>query len=452
MISDNLSLAQLVVALDRPGPRYTSYPTVPAWSDTFAPAELERALERAQGPADIYVHIPFCREQCWFCGCNQVVSTRQSSGDRYLDALELELGSLALSSAPLEAARIHLGGGTPNWLEARQLERLYRLLFERFRPIAGAELSVELDPALVAPGLLPLLASFGVNRISVGVQSTDARVLAAINRPQRLQSVQAVVEEARGLGMQGINIDLVYGLPHQDRQSFLSTVDAVIALRPDRLATYSYAHVPWLKKHQQQIDTSALPAPADKLGLFLHARERLTDAGYLAVGMDHFALPGDPLAQAALDRELHRNFMGYTTRGGLPLIGVGVSAITELDGVYAQAEPHLGAWYRAIEGRTQRKIVKGRVLTAEDKLRRDVIASLMCNFEVDKASIERQHAVCFDQHFADALHELAPLVEHGLCELLPERIEVTALGRLLVRNVAMTFDEHREGPRYSSTV
>jgi oxygen-independent coproporphyrinogen III oxidase len=447
-----LPTPELLLRLDQPGPRYTSYPTVPSWREDFDAETLDDALAAVEPPVDVYVHIPFCREQCWFCGCNQVVSARPEAGERYLRALGAELAALPLPADRVAAARIHLGGGTPNWLDARQLETLFALLLSRFALLPDTELSVEIDPDLATAEQLETLAAFGVTRVSIGVQSTDDRVLAAINRPQRLRKVHRVVEQARRLGMRGINVDLIYGLPHQDRASFASTLDEVVALAPDRMATYSYAHVPWLKPHQRNIDEGALPHPVAKMALFLMARDRLSSAGYVPIGMDHFARPGDALAQAALDRTLHRNFMGYTPRGGLPLIGLGVSAITELDGVYAQAQPHLGKWYRAVEKGTEPRLARGLRLSPDDRLRRDVIASLMCNFEVVKAQVAGRYGVDFDQHFADALEALGPLAEQGLCDVQPDRIDVTPLGRLLVRNVAMAFDGRLGEGRFSRTV
>ncbi|MEQ1505437.1 MAG: oxygen-independent coproporphyrinogen III oxidase [Myxococcota bacterium] len=443
---------ELLVRLDRPGPRYTSYPTVPTWVDGFPEAEVTAAMRAIDRPIDVYVHIPFCREQCWFCGCNQVVSSRQEAGDRYVAAVGVALAALPLPAAVVDVARIHFGGGTPTWLDVRQLDALYDLLDARFRGIPGVERSVEIDPDVTSDAQLDHLVQRGVTRISLGVQSTDPRVLAAVNRPQSTDRIRALTARARDHGMRGLNVDLVYGLPHQDAVSFGATIDEVIGLGPDRLAVYSYAHVPWLKKHQQRIDAAALPGPVDKLALFLLARERLLDAGYVEVGMDHFARPDDALAIAARDRALHRNFMGYTTRADLPLVGVGVSAISELDGVYAQDQPHLGAWYRAVERGEGPRVVKGLRLTAEDRLRRDVIASLMCNFRVVKAAIEARHGIRFDETFAEALAALAPLVDDGLCAVTPDGIEVTPLGRLLVRNVAMAFDDRLGSARFSRTV
>lgn len=442
---------ELLLAHDRPGPRYTSYPTVPSWTTDVDDTVLATALAGVRTPVAVYVHVPFCREQCWFCGCNQVVSGRQSAGDRYLDALEKQLDALVLPTPVVDTARIHLGGGTPTWLDLRQLERLYDLLFARFRPIEGAELSVELDPDVTSDEQMDLLAERGVTRISVGVQSTDPVVLKAIHRPQETGRVQRCLEKARDHGMRGLNVDLIYGLPYQTRERFAQTLRDVLAVSPDRFAVYSYAHVPWLKRHQSQIDTDALPGPIDKMALFLQVEETLHEAGFESVGMDHFALPDDELAVASRQGTLHRNFMGYTTRSDLPLIGLGVSAISELDDVYAQQLPHLGAWYRAVEGGS-RVVERGIRLSAEDRLRKDVIASLMCNFRVRKGEIAARHGVDFDAHFASALASLAPLVDEGLAELHPDRVEVTPLGRYLVRNVAMAFDDRLGDGRFSRTV
>lgn len=442
---------ELLLRLDRPGPRYTSYPTVPSWTEGFTDADLDRAIAETEGPLQVYAHVPFCREQCWFCGCNQVVSARPSAGDRYLDALQRELEGLPLA-APVPVRRIHLGGGTPTWLSRAQLDRLFGLLFDRFRPLEGAELSVEVDPEVTSDDQLDQLAGFGVNRISVGVQSTDPRVLAAINRPQSTGRIRQAMDRARSHGMRGLNVDLVYGLPFQDRHNLATTLDDILALAPDRLAIYSYAHVPWLKAHQRRIDEASLPGPVDKMGLFLQARDRLLEAGFVEVGMDHFARPDDELAVAAAERRLHRNFMGYTTLPDVPLLGLGVSAISELGGTYAQLQHHLGTWYRAVERREHPRVARGIRLDAEDRLRKDVIGALMCNFEVVKAAIEERHGVSFDRHFGPALASLAPLVDDGLVALAPDRVTVTPLGRFLVRNVAMAFDHRLGDGRFSRTV
>ena len=446
--------ADQLLRLDRPGPRYTSYPTAPVWREDLGDAPYHRALSTVTGAVSVYVHVPFCKEQCWFCGCNQVVSGRQSAGDRYLDALAKQLAELPLPAATVDVARIHFGGGTPTWLSDVQLNRLFDLLDSRFTRVPGAEVSVEIDPDVTSDEQLDLLADRGVNRISVGVQSTDPKVLAAIHRPQDTRRVHAILARARAHGMTGINIDLVYGLPLQDTTNVDATLDEVLAMRPDRLAVYSYAHVPWLKAHQKRIRDEDLPDAFDKLGLFLLARQRLLDAGYVPIGMDHFALPEDDLAVAAREGRLHRNFMGYTTLRGVPLIGLGVSAISEVNGVFAQQQPHLGAWYRAVFAGDAPVVHKSYVLDREDRLRSDVIADIMCNLVVDVAAIEAAHGIPFAEHFADALAALRPLELDGMVRVSDDRVEVTELGRLLLRNVAMCFDGYlgRTAARFSRTV
>jgi oxygen-independent coproporphyrinogen-3 oxidase len=444
---------QRLLRLDRPGPRYTSYPTAPTWRKDPGDAAFVAALGAIRGPVQVYVHVPFCKEQCWFCGCNMVVAGRRDAGDRYLDALATQLEALPFDHR--DAARIHLGGGTPTWLDVPQLERLFGLLRTRFTTVAGAELSVEIDPDVTSDAQIDALHALGVNRLSIGVQSFDPIVLAAIHRPQDPGRIGAILQRARGYGMRGLNLDLVYGLPHQTMASLDDTLDRVLELRPDRIALYSFAHVPWVKSHQQKLDAAALPGPAARLASYLRAAERLVAAGYVAIGMDHFALADDELAVAQREGRLHRNFMGYTTRADVALVGLGPSAISELDGMYAQQQPALGKWYRAVAGR-EALIEKACVLTAEDRLRRDVIAALMCSFVVDYAAIEGKHGIRFGKHFATELEALGTLVDEGLVVVGPDRIDVTPIGRLLVRNVAMVFDAYLGGdgqqPRFSRTV
>jgi oxygen-independent coproporphyrinogen-3 oxidase len=434
--------AHQLLALDRPSPRYTSYPTVPAWTPDVGDDDLAAGISALDAPVSVYVHVPFCKEQCWFCGCNQVVSARQDAGDKYLDRLEVEVAALGRSD--LQVARLHLGGGTPTWLTVPQLERLFGLVDRLGARVPGAEVSIELDPDVTSVEQIDRLAELGATRLSVGVQSTDPRVLAAIHRPQDTARVRACLERARHHGMRGLNVDLVYGLPYQDRDNVRTTVTDVLAHAPDRLAIYSYAHVPWSKRHQANIDASLLPGPVDKLGLFLLAEELLLDAGYVRVGMDHFARADDELAVAARDGVLHRNFMGYTTRADLPVVGLGVSAISELPGLYAQAHTHLGTWNRAIDGGA-RRIERGIRLTARDRLVKDVIAALMCNLRLEFGAVEARHGVDFAATFPDLAERLAPLEAQGLVERTPGALQVTALGRYLVRLVAMVFDDHLAG-------
>lgn len=445
----------LLLRHDKPGPRYTSYPTAPVWREDLPVQDFEAALRRVRTPASVYVHIPFCVEQCTFCACNMVVAGRREPGTRYLDDLERYVGSMPLAADRIDVTRIHLGGGTPTWLSVAELERLYEILLRRFRPIDGAELSVEADPEVTSDAQLEALAAIGVNRLSMGVQSFDPRVLAAVNRPQQHTRVHGILDRCRALGMKGTNLDLMYGLPFQDEASFRDTLDKTLAMRPDRLAVFSYAHVPWLKAHQRFIDEGALPDPSAKMGLFLQALRVLTDAGYQFIGMDHFALPDDELATAQRDERLHRNFMGYTTRPDVELIGIGMSAISELDDLYVQVRSKLAHWWRAIE-KGAPLIEKGWRLSAEDKLRRDAISRLMCNLVLPFAPIEDKHGIRFADHFASEIQALTPLEAEGLVTVDPHAIRVTPLGRLLVRNVAMVFDPYLKSttstPRFSRTV
>lgn len=447
--------AALLMRHSGAGPRYTSYPTAPLWSSDLTESALHEALRGVRAPASVYVHVPFCVEQCSFCGCNMVVARRQDAGDRYLDDLARRLDRLPLPASRLPVARIHLGGGTPTWLDERQLERLYALLFSRFAPVDGAELSVEADPEVTRDSQVHALAALGVNRLSMGVQSFDPVVLAAVNRPQQHTRVAALIELCRGLGMRSLNLDLMYGLPLQNLVSFEDTLRKTLEMRPDRLAVFGYAHVPWLKQHQNKINTAELPGPPARMELFLLAHRLLSEQGYQAIGMDHFALADDDLAVAQREERLHRNFMGYTTRPDLELIGLGLSAISELDGLYAQELTHLAGWRRALE-QGGPLLEKGCRLSAEDRLRRDLIFGLMCNFVVSKAQISARHGVDFDDHFAAELSRLGPLQDEGLVTLSPDRVQVTPLGRLLVRNVAMVFDPSLQkpasGPRFSQTV
>jgi len=441
----------------RPGPRYTSYPTAPVWREDFTESARAAALATLSSPTSVYVHIPFCREQCWFCGCNMVVSRHRAPGTRYLDALEQYTERLALPAERMDVARIHLGGGTPTWLEPQELERLYAILYRRFRPIDGAEISVEADPEITTDEQVDVLAGLGVNRLSLGVQSFDPVVLAVVNRPQEQSRIAAILERARGLGMYSLNIDLIYGLPHQSPQSFGETLARTVEMGPDRLAVFGYAHVPWLKAHQRRLPAEAIPNPVERVGLFLLAHRMLTEAGYQAIGMDHFALRDDELAVAQRAGRLHRNFMGYTTRPGLEIVGLGMSAISEMAGCYVQDKGRLARWWNAVEQGTS-CVEKGWVLTNEDRLRRDVINALMCNFTVRFAEVEAAHDIDFERHFAAELRALEPLEREGLAERHPDRVDVTELGRLLVRNVAMVFDAYlqdrtsEERPRFSQTV
>jgi oxygen-independent coproporphyrinogen-3 oxidase len=440
----------------RQGPRYTSYPTAPMWREDFPDAAFAEGLGRVRGPTAVYVHIPFCREQCSFCGCNMVVAGRREPGIRYLAALRRQVDELPLPAAQIGVDRIHLGGGTPTWLTPEEMAELFAILDTRFVRRPGCEVSVEADPEVTTEEHLRGLAALGCTRLSFGVQSFDEKVLEAVQRPQQRERIGALMALARSLGMGSLNLDLMYGLPHQSLERWSETLAETIRIRPDRLAVFGYAHLPWLKPHMRRIDAGALPGPLDRAELFLRAHAMLTEAGYQAVGMDHFALPDDALATAQRAGQLHRNFMGYTTHRDQQLIGLGMSAISELDDRYVQQKSKLSHWWTAVETGA-RVIEKGAVLTAEDKLRRDVIYAIMCNFELSAAEMSARHGVDFWAHFADDRAGLEGLAAEGLVELDAAGVKVPPHARLLVRNVAMCFDPSLRapqagGPRFSSTV
>ncbi len=446
--------AEELVRFDRPGPRYTSYPTVPAWKGVGV-EDRTRALMHVSDPAQVYVHIPFCAEQCSFCGCNMAVAGRQSAGDTYLDLLEKQIEALPLPSRTIHVQRIHLGGGTPTWLNPGQLDRLGEMLRLRFHPVEGAELSLEADPQITTTEQLDVLDRHGFNRLSLGVQSFTPQVLEAVNRPQLTERIPALLEHCRTLGWWGLNLDLMYGLPEQTPERFEQDLHAAIALQPDRLAVFGYAHVPWLKRHQQTLDAGAMPGVEDRARCLLLAQEILQRNGYQALGFDHFARPDDDLSRAARAGTLHRNFMGYTTLSDVDLIGLGMSAISEVQGTYWQDEPHLGKWMKAMR-KGEDLLHRGHVLTDEDRARQFVINELMCNLRIDDALLSERFGRTLRGDFASELKALQPMVRDGLVQITEDAITVTDKGRLLVRLVAMPFDAYlppqRASDRFSRTV
>lgn len=444
-----LPSVEMLLRYNRPGPRYTSYPTVPSWQAEFPQATWEGAIRGIASGASVYVHVPFCKEQCSFCACNMVVAGRQDAGDRYLDALATQLQGLPEGIA---VDRVHLGGGSPTWLSPAQLRRLFALLHQRFSVQPDAEIGVEADPDTCADETLDTLIELGLTRLSFGVQSFDPAVLEAVNRPQSAARVAELCARARGQGVQALNLDLMLGLPRQDLSSLTDTLSQVLALEPTRLAAFSYAHVPRMKPHQRRLEAYGLPGPRERAELALSLHAQLHAAGYQSIGFDHFARQDDELAVAARERRLHRNFMGYTTRPELALIGLGVSAISEIDGCYAQQRGQLGAWWRAVESGAP-VIERGCLLSRDDRLIREIIMGLMCNLTLPFGAIELKYDVDVRSRFAAELAALRALEDEGLVELGPDHVTVTELGRLLVRNVAMVFDPAASAPgRYSPTV
>jgi oxygen-independent coproporphyrinogen-3 oxidase len=429
---------ELVRRLDVAGPRYTSYPTVPVWSERFGADEHARALERAaqlNRPLSLYVHIPFCRDLCSYCGCNVIITRDQRRVERYLAALAEEAALVAERLGSRRSlSRVHLGGGTPTFLDEKQLLLLWRALTAPFEVLRGAELAVEINPVVTRPAQIELLAELGFNRLSLGVQDFDTAVQQTINRVQSIAETRQSIERARALGYRSVNLDLIYGLPRQTLASFRRTVAEVVALRPERVALFSFAFVPSVKPHQRRLPLAELPSAPLKLELFQAAHDDLTAAGYRAIGMDHFALPGDELALAVERRALGRDFQGYTSERAPHTVALGMSAISNLGDAYAQNYKSLAAYEAAIEsGRLATE--RGLALDAEDQRRRDVIHALMCNFEVDLGADGARH-------FARELQALGGLAGDGLVQLDGGRITVTPLGRLFVRNVAMVFDAY----------
>jgi oxygen-independent coproporphyrinogen-3 oxidase len=389
-----------------------------------------------------------------------VITKKREVAARYLDYLHREVALLAHALG--ERRRVvqhHWGGGTPTYLDVEQIEALAAVVRRHFDVEKGAEVAIEVDPRVTTDEQLERLRAIGFNRLSLGVQDLDPTVQEAVNRIQGEDLTRRLFERARALGFESINVDLIYGLPFQTREGFARTVAAIAAMRPDRLAVYSYAHVPWIRGNQRRIDPKDLPPPSQKLELFLAATESFLDAGYRPIGMDHFALPGDELATAAAAGRLHRNFMGYTTKPATDMVGAGVSAIGDVSGAFAQNTKKLSTYYATLD-RERFPVERGYPLDDDDRVRRFVITELMCNLGLDVPVVERRFGIDFRHYFETELRELAAeggLVADGLVEVRPDRVQVTARGRLLVRNVCMTFDRYLRGktadrPVFSRTV
>jgi len=449
----------LIRELVRPGPRYTSYPTAPVWTtdvdaDCYA-KHLQVADQRADEPLSLYVHLPFCREMCNYCGCNVVVTNRAEKVDRYIAYLAREM---TLVGKQLHNRRtvsqLHLGGGTPTLLSPAQLRALWQEITYRFQIAPGADLALEADPRVTSREQLALLRELGFSRLSLGVQDFTPEVQRAIGRLQTVEQTTRLYEQARELGYRPLNLDLVYGLPAQQPASLDQTLRQVIAMRPDRLALFSYAHVPWMRPHQKRIDERLLPDPVRKMRLFEQARDTLTAAGYQQIGMDHFALDSDELAQARHHRTLRRNFQGYTTRPADDTLAFGITAIGDLAGAYFQNVKHIAEYRDHLEqGRLPTE--RGWALTVEDKLRREVIHGIMCNFYIDLAVVSQRSGFPAD-FFAEEVASLEWAERWGLLHRRGHALEVTTSGQLFLRNIAMVFDAYLpskpKGPTFSSTV
>jgi oxygen-independent coproporphyrinogen-3 oxidase len=439
--------ADLLARHDRPGPRYTSYPTAIEFHAGVGTDDyLDRLAEAdrlGDAPLSLYMHLPFCEQRCLFCGCHVIITTHRDVAEPYLELVKREVELLAQRLPNRRRfAQLHLGGGTPTYFSPAQLTDLLGHTLHHFRPAPGAELALEADPRVTTTDHIDALAELGFNRISFGVQDLTPEVQESINRVQSLEQTAALVEHARARGFRGINVDLIYGLPLQTPGSFERTVDSVIDLGIDRAAVYSFAFVPWVRGHQKKIEQDQLPDAGTKLALFAIARERFLRAGYEPIGMDHFARPDDELALAKRDGRLRRNFQGYAVIPGDDVLGIGISAIGDVRGAYVQNEKKLSTYEERIRA-GQLPVVRGVVRTTDDEIRRTVIHELMCNFRVDTAEISRRFGLDFAIYFAADLALLAGFEREGLVRLGPGRIEATPVGELFVRNLAMCFDRYQ---------
>jgi len=422
------------------GPRYTSYPTALEFSADYGEENFRSAVARyPERPLSLYVHIPFCHKLCYFCGCNKIVTRQQHKADHYLDALEQEIIHRAPLFADRRVSQLHWGGGTPTYLNKAQISRLMGLLRSHFQFDVDAEISIEVDPREIELDVLDHLRSEGFNRLSMGVQDFNKEVQRLVNREQDESFIFALIKRARDIGFTSTNIDLIYGLPKQTPESFAFTLSRVAELSPDRLSVFNYAHLPTLFAAQRKIKDADLPSAQQKLDILQQTIVSLTDAGYQFIGMDHFARPDDELAVAQREGVLHRNFQGYTTQGDTDLLGMGVSAISMIGDSYAQNQKELKAYYQQVDD-TGNALWRGIALTRDDCIRRDVIKALICHFRLDFSRVENQWDLRFNDYFAEDLKLLKPLANDGLVEINEQGIEVTAKGRLLIRNICMCFD------------
>ncbi len=455
---------ELLRKYDRPGPRYTSYPTAVEFSESYDATAYDRSLEeaslRSSDPLSLYIHLPFCEERCTFCGCNVIITRKRSVSAEYLTYLHREIRQVAARlGGRRNVVQYHWGGGTPTYQTPAEMRALQAVVRECFDLHRDAEVAIEVDPKVTSFEQIDTLIELGFNRLSMGVQDFTPEVQEVVNRHQTEQETRELYEYSRRAGFPSINFDFIYGLPLQTVPTFQHSLEAAVALRPDRVAMYSFAHVPWVKGNQKTIDPADLPSPQLKMELFCLARETFLNAGYRAVGMDHFALPEDELSRAIEARTLHRNFMGYTVKTAPDMIGFGVSAIGDVSGAYAQNTKKLSTYYRDLDaGRLP--IERGYRLSPDDAVRRFVITQIMCNSHLDKRAVEARFGLRFDETFAAELEEIrAPdgLLDHEFLSISDAAIELTPLGRLFVRNVAMVFDRYlreKKGERliFSRTV
>lgn len=448
---------EIIHRYNRPGPRYTSYPTVPLWEQGDFPDDYRSFLKKqGQKPLSVYIHVPFCRRLCTFCGCNQFVTRDQELVRQYLDALETELDLVAKNLGERKVIKqLHFGGGTPTFLKIPQLRKVMAMIESRFDIDHSGEIALEANPRVTTAEQLETLYELGFRRISFGVQDLDSGVQRAINREQTLEQTQNTFYTSRKLGYDSVNIDLVYGLPRQTVATFRQTMEDVNRMRPDRLAIYSFAYIPnRFKTHRRAIKEKDLPVPKEKVSIYIESIRYLTSVGYKMIGMDHYAEPNDELAISQKNHTLHRNFMGYTTLKGLSQIGVGVSSISDFGTGYFQNEKDVHTYINKIRRKTF-PVIRKKILTPDDVLRREVIETLMCHGHISVSDVEHKYNISFRDYFAKEQPLLEELEDEGFIILTPGVIKLTKLGVIFMRNVAMVFDSYLEGMKtfnFSKTV
>jgi oxygen-independent coproporphyrinogen-3 oxidase len=431
----------------KPGPRYTSYPTALEFSDAFTYDQYLGKLQsqEASRPLSLYFHLPFCRSACYFCGCNVVFTSKEEKKVRYMDYLKREMEILTqYVNSSREVIQLHFGGGTPTFFNAEQLQEIIAMIKGHFKNFAAeAEVSCEIDPRFIDEAQMKVLHEGGFNRVSFGIQDFDEKVQQAVHRIQPYEVTKGAMDLARKYGMVSVNVDLIYGMPFQSLETFKKTLEMAVSLEPDRFAVFNYAHVPWLKKTMRKIDETTLPQPDEKLQIMQYTIDYLEKSGYRMIGMDHFAKPEDELFKAIEKGELHRNFQGYTTKGGADLIGVGLTSIGEGIDYYAQNFKDMASYEAAIDG-GRLPFERGVVLNEDDRIRQYVIMELMSNFKLDIKRFEQVFNVEFASYFPDAIEALQPFAEEGLITMDESKIECSQTGTLLIRNISMPFDAYMQ--------
>ena len=443
---------EFVARYNRPGPRYTSYPTAPVWTESFGPKEFEAALEdadRKASPVSLYMHLPFCESLCLFCACNVIIQKDKRVAPPYLVTLKKEIDRISQGiSRKRQVTQFHWGGGTPTYLSPGQIEDLFSYTRDRFTFAPDAEIGIEIDPRVTAQAHLETVRRMGFNRLSMGIQDFKEEVQKAVHRVQPFEMTRDLIASARDLGFDSINVDLIYGLPYQTGESFAHTVEQIVGLSPDRVAMFSYAHVPWLKKQQGSF-VRFLPEGMKKFDIFRNGLLKFLEAGYLYIGMDHFAKENDELAVSQRNRTLHRNFQGYTTKAGADLFGMGITAISGIQDTYAQNHRDIPHWEKAVNERGI-ATMRGYRLSQDDIIRREVISRLLCHTVIVKDEISRRFGINFDEYFAPELQHLKMPQEDGLVVMNDREIRTAWLGRIFIRNLAMAFDPYLEKQQLAS--